>query len=207
VTAAHNSSFQKLLNTAQVNLADGVGLKIGYFLRHPFAKIPFETIHGIDFMIALCGEAEQHDWSVGLLGGMHGVAEKTKNDLLRRFPKLKVDYVQGDTEYNFVGGDLRVAPQDGQTGRSVPTIPIDILFVALGSPKEQIWISENKEKFPAIIFMQVGGAFDMLSGMLPRAPRFMQRLGLEWMWRLLLEPRRIFRQLRLVEFLIRYLFA
>lgn len=232
--AVHNPSFQKLLNTADVNLADGVGLKIGCNLKNVVSKIPFEIIHGIDFMMDLCREAEKHGWSVGLLGGRNGAAEKTRNELLRRYPRLKLAYICGDLEFeakfsensdNSVNQKIRTTGNsDNQNGissdfsglsdsaglsdsPSFPSFPIDILFVALGSPKEQLWIAENRATFPATVFMQVGGAFDIIGGTLPRAPRLMRRLGLEWMWRLWLQPKRIWRQLRLVEFLVRYLFT
>ena len=68
----------------------------------------------------------------------------------------------------------------------------EILFVALGAPKQEIWIYENLKKMPSVkLAMGVGGSFDFISGRIKRAPLIFQRLGLEWLWRLILEPRRI----------------
>ncbi len=203
--ASKTPPYQELLNTADIALADGVGLKIAYFLRHPFSKIPFSIIHGVDFMLELCRKAEINSWSVGLLGGRNGAAEKTRVALLRRFPKLKVTYVYGDFEYMQQNLELRMKNLDSRF--KIPNSHLDILFVALGSPKEQIWINENKETFPATVFMQVGGSFDIISGILPRAPRFLQTFGLEWLWRLFLQPKRILRQFKLIEFLMRSLLS
>ena len=78
---------------------------------------------------------------------------------------------------------------------------VDILFVAFGCPKQEFWISENLPKIPVKIAIGVGGAFDYISGKIPRAPGFLRTLGLEWLFRLIVQPRRIKRQLSLLEFI------
>lgn len=78
--------------------------------------------------------------------------------------------------------------------------PIDILFVAFGAPKQEFWISENLEKLPVKIAVGVGGAFDYISGKTPRAPGFIRNIGLEWLFRLIVQPWRIKRQVALLEF-------
>ena len=74
------------------------------------------------------------------------------------------------------------------------------MFVALGAPKQEYYIEEMAKKTKGVVYMAVGGSFDIISGRLRRAPLFMRRMGLEWLWRLILEPWRIRRQLALVEF-------
>lgn len=189
--------LREALNSGDINLPDGVGLKIASYLKNHDAHFP-TIIHGIDFMLDLCKEAEKNNWTVGLLGGFNQTAEKTKDELIRRYPKLKIEYVYGDFEYD---------PQNPSPANyELKTkLPLDILFVALGTPKEQLWISQNKDTFPAAVFMEVGGAFDILSGRLRRAPGFARKLGLEWLFRLFQEPRRITRQFHLLEFLFRVL--
>ncbi|MEX2144803.1 MAG: WecB/TagA/CpsF family glycosyltransferase, partial [Candidatus Spechtbacterales bacterium] len=76
----------------------------------------------------------------------------------------------------------------------------DVLFVAFGSPKQEIWIKNNLKNLPVTVAMGVGGAFDMISGKVKRAPVFIRSLGLEWLFRLIIQPWRIKRQLRLLEF-------
>ena len=73
----------------------------------------------------------------------------------------------------------------------------DIIFVALGSPKQELWITENMDKLCVKVYQGVGGSFDVFSGNIKRAPKWMQNCGLEWFYRLLKEPKRIFRQIKL----------
>ena len=79
---------------------------------------------------------------------------------------------------------------------------IDILFVAFGSPKQEIWIADNLKALPAKIIVGVGGAFDFISGKVPRAPKVFRSLGLEWLFRLSIQPWRIKRQLSLIKFVV-----
>jgi N-acetylglucosaminyldiphosphoundecaprenol N-acetyl-beta-D-mannosaminyltransferase len=78
---------------------------------------------------------------------------------------------------------------------------VDILFVAFGSPKQEIWLSENLKKLPVKVAMGVGGSFDFISGRVSRAPRILRALGLEWLFRLVIQPWRIKRQLSLLAFI------
>jgi N-acetylglucosaminyldiphosphoundecaprenol N-acetyl-beta-D-mannosaminyltransferase len=219
--ASRSLSFSELLNTGDINLPDGQGLKIACNLKNLIDKISnfslhttnypptslrealragvlrTPVIHGIDFMLNLCREAEIQDWTIGLLGGLNGAAEKTKEKLLEQFPKLKIGYVYGDFKYN--------PNQFSTTHNPQPTTSLDLLFVALGTPKEQLWISENKNSFPSTVFMEVGGSFDIISGKLKRAPHFMQTFDMEWLFRLIQEPKRLHRQINLIKFLLKVL--
>jgi N-acetylglucosaminyldiphosphoundecaprenol N-acetyl-beta-D-mannosaminyltransferase len=80
-------------------------------------------------------------------------------------------------------------------------VSIDILFVALGAPKQEFWINKNLDKIPVKVAIGVGGAFDYISGKTPRAPTFIRSVGLEWLFRLVVQPWRIKRQLALIEFI------
>jgi N-acetylglucosaminyldiphosphoundecaprenol N-acetyl-beta-D-mannosaminyltransferase len=201
--------LKEALNIADINLPDGTGLKIACNLKTLINKISFSSllrttgyvqrtpvIHGIDFMLDLCHEAEIQGWNIGLLGGMNNVAEKTRLNLLKRFPKLKIKYIYGDFNYSICEN-----PSTNKPTIPTPATHLDLLFVAMGSPKEQLWISQNKEVFPSTVFMEVGGSFDIISGALKRAPRLMQKMGLEWLFRLIQEPSRFKRQLKLFSFI------
>lgn len=85
---------------------------------------------------------------------------------------------------------------------SVNIPKVDILFVAFGSPKQEIWIYENLDKLPVKVAIGVGGAFDFLSGKIKRAPFWIRKAGLEWLFRLINQPWRIKRQLALIKFVI-----
>ena len=142
-----------------------------------------ERIHGVDLMENLCKEVSKQPITVGFLGAGPNVAVKTAECLREKYSGLRVGLVAKEWS-----DDLKDAK-------------VDILFVAFGSPKQEIWIAQNLEKLPAKVVIGVGGSFDFISGKVRRAPKFVQNLGLEWLFRLIIQPWRIKRQLRLVKFL------
>lgn len=178
--AHKNPEYKKILNHARLALCDGTGV----FLAAKFLRKGIrQKITGVDFMEKLCKRVSEKPITVGFLGGGLGVAEKTAECLVSKYPGLKVAFA---------------APE--WLDKS-PRSPIDILFVAFGSPKQEEWIAENIDKLPVKIVMGVGGAFDFISGKVPRSPLFVRRLGLEWLFRLIRQPWRIKRQISLFEFI------
>ncbi len=126
----------------------------------------------------------------GVFGWRSGVAERTVERLKKRYPWINVAFAGSEwSEKGFVNKRERV---------------IDILFVAYGIPKQEEWIYENLSKLPVKAAMGVGGAFDFLSGAVPRAPFLVRFLGFEWLFRLIVQPWRFRRQLALMEI---YLFS
>lgn len=178
--AARNPELRSLLNQAQVSLPDGVGILWGARLLG--API-YARITGVDFMQKLVKSVSNQPVITGYLGGQEGVAEATANCLRKKWPKLRVGYASAT--YN-----------RGKMIRS----DIDILFVALGFPKQERFIIDHKDEIPATVIMAVGGSFDYISGKIPRAPKFLRLAGLEWLFRLILEPWRILRQLQIWHF-------
>ncbi len=171
--AKKDKNFKEILNNADLLIPDGSGLVF-------FSKIK-KNIPGIDFMLAICKLAEKENKKVFLLGGKNGVAQKTKDALKNMFFNINICEVSEDLSscYNLIKN-------------SNP----DIIFVALGAPKQEIWISENLNKFPTIkVAMGVGGAFDILSGKIKRAPLFLRKIHLEWLWRFLKEPKKRFKRI------------
>jgi N-acetylglucosaminyldiphosphoundecaprenol N-acetyl-beta-D-mannosaminyltransferase len=148
--------------------------------------IHFDVVTGVDFMESLCRLASEKGYTVGLLGAAPGVAEKTAECLHKKYQNLKVTLTTDDTN------------------SQIPKT--DILFIALGQGKQERWISQNLEKIPVKVAMTVGGAFDYLSGNVSRAPLWMRHLGTEWLFRLIVQPWRIKRQLSLVSFLFLLIF-
>lgn len=174
VEAQRNSVFRKALQKSDLALADGMGIVLAVRYLH---RLKLERIPGVDFVIDLCGLAVEEGASVFFLGGSGGVAQKTAEVLQSQFPGLRVS---GWSE------DLDIS-----TSRH---LDISVLFVALGAPKQELWIAENLAKLPKVkIAIGVGGAFDLISGKIKRAPQWLRRLGLEWIWRLLQEPWRLTR--------------
>lgn len=183
VLANRDSEFRKVLNKAEIALPDGVGVVLaGEFLGKSFKQ----RITGTDFVEALCREVSKRPVMVGFFGGGHKVAVKTAECLQRSYPDLKVAFAGGESDIKNIGNSLPY---------------LDILFVALGAPKQEFWISENLAKLPISVAIGVGGAFDYISGNVPRAPIWLRNIGFEWLFRLILEPWRFKRQLALLQFL------
>lgn len=192
VRAQEDEEFKEILNQADLAVPDGVGLILAArFLGQPFKQ----RITGTDLMEKICQRAVQKKWRVFLFGGEKGAAEKAADNLKNKYPGLEIQ--PKDALIGTVPPSLGTVPKfrgtvptNASLGRS------SILFVALGAPKQEKWIVDNLEKMPWVkVAMGVGGAFDFISGRVQRAPLFLQRLGLEWFWRLFCQPwrsRRIF---------------
>lgn len=180
VLADGDVNYKKVLNEAKLALPDGTGVIIASRL---LSKPLRGKIHGVDLMENLCKEVSKRPITVGFLGAGPNVAELTAECLREKYPGLKINFTK--TEWNFE--------------KKYPET--DILFVAFGSPKQEIWIAENLSKLPVKVAIGVGGAFDFVSGKVRRAPVFVRKLGFEWLFRLIIEPWRIKRQLRLIKFI------
>ena len=148
--------------------------------------------------------AEQKKYSIYLLGSQSDeVVKKTAENLIKKFPSLRIVGLdrgpllsdchseQSEESLVFAGKGSFTSVQDDTVSKINAAKP-DILFVAFGMGKQEKWLAENLSKMPSVkIGMGVGGAFDYLSGLTPRAPRLMRELGLEWLYRLVKQPRRI----------------
>ena len=223
VYAYNHPAYKKILNEARIVLPDGVGV----FLASLFMGKPFrERIPGVDFIETLCRECVNKPISMGFLGGRGGVAKRTAECLMKRYPWIKVRYVGEGWEEDFKfkdrvnktkkdnGSDIdkysmrglsAAYPKGTSYNVAAPYIskddPIDILFVAFGFPKQEEWIAENLETLPVRAAMGVGGAFDYISGSVRRAPFLVRAIGFEWLFRLIKEPWRFRRQLALLVFI------
>ena len=210
VHATTHSGFKTILNNARLALCDGVGVFwAGKFLGKSFVA----RTTGVELLETLCREAAEKPITVGFLGGKPGVAEKTAECLLAQHPGLKIVFVGlgwSDSrsvqkeKYQVVSIKYQVGIKKEKklnTQYLIPNTPIDILFVAYGFPKQEEWMADNLDKNIYRVAMGVGGAFDYISGNVPRAPVFVRKLGLEWLFRLFLQPWRIKRQFSLLKFI------
>lgn len=188
VVAQTDTYFQEVLQKGDLNLCDGKGIQF-------VAEQKIERIPGVDFMISLCSLAEKENTSVYLLGsGLPEVLEKCKQNLQQQFPNLHIAGVHpGISLTNLPNGQLAYdSDQNDEMLSDIILSSPDILFVAFGHTKQEKWIYENLPQLPSVkIAMGVGGAFDYISGNISRAPQWMQKLGLEWLYRLLVQPQRI----------------
>lgn len=176
LTAQKDPQFRKILNDADLSIPDGAGLKFTGDIEN--------TTPGTDLMEELCKLSSEKGFATGFLGGRDQVAKKTVERLLQKYPKLQVTFADQDK--------LLKSPKLPKT---------DLLFVAFGHPKQEKWIAENLNKLDVKVAMGVGGAFDFLSGKVPRAPVWIRNLGFEWLFRLTVEPWRIRRQIKLLKYL------
>ena len=173
-------------------LSDGTGLLWGLrFLGMPIQ----ERVTGIDFAEQLCRMAATEGWPVYFLGARENTASVCADALAARHPGL---VVAGARDGYFDMNDPAVAQSVARAGTK-------ILFVAMGIPRQEKWVARHAETLGSVLAIGVGGAFDVLSGKLKRAPRLMQRCGLEWLFRLCQEPFRCKKDLYLLAFVARVL--
>jgi len=169
VRARKDEEFREILNKADLAVPDGIGLIwASKFLGQPLK----ERVSGTDLITRIMNsELGIKNNKIFLLGGRNGVAEK----IARNWPEV-VGYSENQDDCL----DL------------INQCQPNILFVALGAPKQEKWIVQNLKSVPSVrVAIGVGGAFDFLSGRISRAPRFTQKIGLEWLWRFCQQPRRL----------------
>lgn len=189
IKAQEDESLRQLLNRADFQIPDGIGVILASKFKGGQIR---ERVTGIDMMLKLCEAAAQHGKRIFLYGGKPGRADEAKVKLEEMYPGIQI------------AGTLNGYEKDQQVVRdTINASQADIIFVALGSPAQENWIVANKEQLHPCVYQGVGGSFDVISGKIDRAPESFQKLGLEWLYRLLKEPWRIKRQAVLPLFLIR----
>src|SRR3990167_220089 len=180
--ARKNPHFFKVLSQANLALPDGVGVVISKLI---FGGREQSRVTGVDIIEELCAKSGEKPITVGFLGGFGHVAEIVAKRQKEKNPGLKVALTEpGDKA---IGSNLRLKKLFDKVGR------VDVLFVAYGMGRQEFLIDAMRKYFNVGVFIGVGGAFDLLANVKRRAPRFAQNLGLEWLWRLLLEPTRLWR--------------
>lgn len=148
-----------------------------------------DRITGIDLLDQICKEYNKLNAKIFLYGATQEVVEATKIKLEEKYDGI-----------NIVGTENGFIKNNDNLINKINASKANIVFVAMGSPNQEKWICDNKEKLDANIFMGVGGAFDVISGKIKRAPSLMQKLGLEWLYRMMRQPKKrsknIFLQLK-----------
>jgi exopolysaccharide biosynthesis WecB/TagA/CpsF family protein len=187
--AQQDYNFRIVLQRADLCVPDGVGLLLAARLLRD--RLP-ERVTGSDGVPLIAERAAREGWRLYLLGAADGVAEKAAAVLTERYPGLQI------------AGTYAGSPAGSEEDAIVERINAsgaDILFVAYGAPKQDLWIARNLPRLNVKMAMGVGGSFDFVAGIVPRAPQWMRRAGLEWLYRLYLKPSRIGRMTRLPRFL------
>lgn len=177
-------AFREIINTADLVTPDGMPLV--WALRR--LEIPSASrVYGPDLMIAVLSKAAEAEVQVGFYGNEPRVLSRLEREVRTRWPRLNVSY-----SYSPPFRALSAA-EDEAIVANIISSGARILFVGLGCPKQERWMSDHRGKIPGVM-IGVGAAFDFLSGTKPQAPRIMQRVGLEWLFRLATEPRRLWKR-------------
>ena len=181
-----NAQFRDLYKKASLVVADGVPLLWAARLLGTPLK---ERINGTDLFERTCQFAAERGYSVFLLGGSPGSATSASAELMRRHPTLKIVGLECPPM-----GFYKDDHQNKAIQSSIRTSGADILFVGLGAPQQEQWMCDYAAGSGVSFAIGVGVSFSFVGGLIPRAPVWMQRNGLEWLWRLAKEPRRLWKR-------------
>lgn len=188
IDARRDSAFAAMLASADLRVPDGVGVLWAVrLLRHPLS----ERVTGSDGIYRISERAAERGWRLFLLGAAPGVAERAAAILRERNPGL------------IIAGAYSGSPADcdwPEIEQMLYATRPDVLFVAFGHPKQDFWIAKHRQELSCALAIGVGGAFDFVAGVTVRAPAWVQRLGLEWLHRLLRQPWRWRRMIKLPLF-------
>lgn len=177
--AKNDSIYENAINSSDLVLPDGVGV---IWAGKIFGKKFKDRANGVELIEAICRSSMANNLSIGFLGGKGKTAHIVSEKMKSKFSGLKVSFAEEEP------GDIK-------------DFKCDVLFVAFGSPKQELWIKNNLNK-DFMVGVGVGGAFDFIAGNVKRAPRMVRELGMEWFFRLIIEPWRVKRQVRLPLFVI-----
>ena len=188
MAAQSDVEFRDIINTSALALPDGAGVWwASRRLGHPLS----ERIPGVDLVERLAALSAKQGYRLFFLGAMPGVAEQAVQMLESRYPGIAVA--------GAYAGSPRTEDEEAITERVRAACP-QILFVAYGAPIQDLWIARNLDRLEVPVCLGVGGSFDYIAGVQSRAPRWLRRLGLEWLHRLITQPWRWRRMLALPRF-------
>jgi N-acetylglucosaminyldiphosphoundecaprenol N-acetyl-beta-D-mannosaminyltransferase len=181
-TAYRDADLRRLLNRADMLYCDGEGVRLAARLlrRH----LP-QRMTGADWIYDLCAVCQDQGFSLCFLGGGQGVAAQAAHKLRQQYPGLQV----AGTHHGYFDS---VGSENDRVVAQINALRPDILLVGFGTPQQEKWIGRNFERLNVPVLWAVGALVDFVAGKVPRAPRWMLDHGLEWLFRFLVEPRRMF---------------
>lgn len=193
IESRKDEEFRQILNRADLCLADGIGPVIAS--RFGSEEKLRGRVTGVELIRALF-EKFGTERSFFLFGAKAGVAQEAADRLLLKYPDGKI------------AGTLNGYVNDQEAIDAINNVKPEILLVALGMPKQEKWIANNLKKLPSVrLAVGVGGAFDFISGRVKRAPKFIQKMGLEWAWRMFAQPKKFFYNLKTVVIFLKLIFT
>jgi N-acetylglucosaminyldiphosphoundecaprenol N-acetyl-beta-D-mannosaminyltransferase len=183
--ALRDESFRRVYNQAGLIVPDGMPLVwVGRLKGHARVR----RVYGPDLMLELCGRLARAGRSCFFYGGSPGVAAQLAERLCRRFPGLRSAGSYAPPFRNLS------AEEENEVVRLLNHAAPDVIFVGLGCPRQEKWMAAFRERLSAPVLVGVGAAFDFHTGHVAQAPRWMMSAGLEWLFRLAQEPRRLWRR-------------
>jgi N-acetylglucosaminyldiphosphoundecaprenol N-acetyl-beta-D-mannosaminyltransferase len=189
IMAQDDSSVARYINEADIATPDG--MPVVWALRS-FGENKQQRVYGPTLMLEICRSAEIHGDRIFLYGGREDTLPVLCEKLIDRFPKLQI---AGSHSPPF---RLATKEEDQEICRSIADSQADIVFVGISTPKQEKWMYEHRDRFPGVTMIGVGAAFDFHAGRTRQAPSWMQRNGLEWLFRLSSEPSRLWRRYLLI---------
>lgn len=190
--ASREQKLKEIVNNSVMVTADGIGVVHAAKIKGEPVPCKLAGVELTEKLVALSG---QRNWSIYFLGGAPGVPEKARENLLKKYPDAKI-----------VGTRNGYFTHEDETGilQDIILKKPDILFVALGFPKQEQWIAKHKDNLKVPVSIGVGGSLDIFSGNKKRAPILVQKLGIEFLYRFLQEPSRFKRYLALPKFIFAF---
>lgn len=184
--AYQNKEFLDIINSADLVFADGMPLIwLSQLRKHPLKQ----RIAGRKIVVDLCKIAAKKNYKVFMLGAAEGVAETAKARLEKSMQGIQIagTYSPSPQELADLAKNSEIIKQINDSGA-------DILFVALGAPKQEMWIYNNLDRLNPYIYIPCGGSIDFIAGVQPKSPEWLGDIGLEWLYRLIRNPRRMFKR-------------
>jgi N-acetylglucosaminyldiphosphoundecaprenol N-acetyl-beta-D-mannosaminyltransferase len=189
VAAQKDQELKEIINNASLRLPDGISMVVvSRILGRPLR----ERVSGIDFMLKAVELSSQRGYKLFLLGGKPGIAQEAGLKLIEQFPGLNIV----GTHHGYF-----TESEEKQIITQIKDTKPDILFAGLGAGHQEKWLAKHLNELNIPVCVGVGGSFDVISGKKKRAPKWIQRLYIEWLYRLITEPERWKRQLALPKFL------
>jgi N-acetylglucosaminyldiphosphoundecaprenol N-acetyl-beta-D-mannosaminyltransferase len=193
VISTENPIFKRVLETAQIKIIDGIGVVLaGRWLGIEIG----ERVTGVGLMEELIKRASDRRLRMLMIGGKENLANELAECYFKKFPQSKLKGIQGIKDIK-----NPTTEEERKLFIIVATYKPQLVFVAFGSPDQELWLDRHKKEFSRSVVMGVGGALNYLSHQVERPSTFIQKIGLEWLFRLLNQPWRWKRQLRLLKFI------
>lgn len=184
--AQKDLELKKIINSADLVIADGIGI----VLASKFNKIKIKNrVAGYDLVQKFFSMSK--NYKIYFLGSSSQIIELAKKNMQEKFKNI-----------NIVGAHNGFFDNEEEIINQINLLNPDVLLVGMGAPKQEKWIYKYKDKLNAKVFIGIGGSFDVMSGKIKRAPTIFQKLDLEWLYRLIKQPKRFWRMLALPKFLI-----